>query len=217
MTLTLDPLNANRGIDLDKLKVRHPALYKIVVRQTNLTTGVHALDFGIFPAEGSQRYVLECSAPLPVQEPQIDMAEVESEQQASIKKAADEAAAKARLEEYAALGLEETSHNFELIRDYVNNSEVHGYWSSEIVDIAIQWLGPRSKNVLTWKPKEAPAPPPPPSQEPVEVLEPWQLPLNADEHSMKRADVRALKDLLSRRRAQASRYYRAPGTFGSNF
>jgi hypothetical protein len=200
-SLDINPLSAQRGVDFDKLRTRFPALYKIAVRQTNHTTGIHALDLSLFQ-EGSHRYLSECAAPLPVQEPQIDLEAIEREEQAAIQKAAHEAEAKNRLNEYAAQGLEESDHNFNLIKEFVINSAVHGYWSSQIVDAAVANFGPRGTNRLKWKPKAAPAPPPEPEPvEPQEVLEPWQLPIDADERAMKASSVRALQDLIRRRRA----------------
>jgi hypothetical protein len=113
MSLNLDPLSGRRGIDLDKLKVRFPALYRSVtlynhaVTKTGQETGICNVDLGIFPEE-SRKYILECATPLPdiaaptpaeptpaePTEPQISMAELEAELQADMQRRADEAAAR---------------------------------------------------------------------------------------------------------------------------
>jgi hypothetical protein len=153
------------------------------------------------------------SEPLPEQ---IKMSEVEEEQRQDVQRSVDVARATQQLKEWQDAGLEDTENNANLIREFVNNSAVKGYWSSEIVDAAIANLGPgKGTNQLTWKPKEAPPAEPPP--EPTEVLENWQLPLDSDEYAMKRASVRALKDLVARRRAATTgKYIRPRGTFGSS-
>jgi hypothetical protein len=129
----------------------------------------------------------------------------------------DREAARARLQQYADVhGLSETDENFRLIEEWVK-SNLKGYWSATAVDLSIQWLGPRSKNILQWKPKEAPAPPEP-EPEPKEVLADWQLPIDASEAMMKKASVAALQDLIKRRRAATNQQYiRRRGGFGSSF
>jgi hypothetical protein len=136
-------------------------------------------------------------------EPQINFAEVEVEQQRDIQARADEAAARNRLNEYADAGLENSQHNFDAIAGWIRGN-VKGYWSATGVDLAIQWLGPGKggSDILHWKPKAALAPPP--AAEPTEHLEPWQLRIDATEAEMKKADVKALKDLLARRRAASN-------------
>jgi hypothetical protein len=141
--------------------------------------------------------------PLP---PQIDFAEVEAENKRDIQRRADEAAAKNRLQQLAdEEGLEKTAANVEAIKQFLQQ-HLRGYLSAEGVNAAYQNLGPRGSNVLTFK-KVQPPPAAPEAAPAGEVLEPWQLPLDADEHTMKRADVRALKDLLARRRAATGQQY----------
>jgi hypothetical protein len=83
-------------------------------------------------------------------------------------------AAKNRLQQYAdEQGLAETDENFQLIKNFVETSPVRGYWSREIVDVAVANLGPRGTNQLTWR-KAEPPPPAPPESEPSEVLADWQ-------------------------------------------
>jgi hypothetical protein len=149
-------------------------------------------------------------------EPQISMAELEAEQQADLKRAADQARAVNRLNEYAAVGLEDTQANAELIKNFVENSPAKGYWSFEIVEVAIKTLG----NRLTWKPKVVETPPAPP-QEPVEVLlgtlkdGSKQLPLDAVPNNHHTKDQ--LTDWLARTREATGRYVRPRSSFGSKF
>ena len=114
------------------------------------------------------------------------------------------AAGLARLQQYA------DERN---LRDCQENADAVGAWLSENgkaispanIDAAVAALAPK----LLWNPK---APP-----EPAEVLENWQLPLDADEETQKRASVRALKDLVARRRAATTgKYIRPRGYFGSS-
>ena len=131
--------------------------------------------------------------------------------------ARDEDAFVARLEEWGRSGLETTQENANLIVDWIRqHPQLKGYVSAQAVDLAVQWLGPdEGSNVLTWKPKTAPAPPPP--AEPAgEVLADLQLPLDADEQTMKHASVKALQDLIKRRRAATNQQYVRRG-FGSSF
>ncbi len=101
----------------------------------------------------------------------------------------------------------------DLIKNFVETSAARGYWSYEVIEVAIQVLG----NKLSWR-KVEPAPPPEPAGE---VLEPWQLRIDATEADMKKADVKALKDLLARRRAATGQQYIGRGArtnrFVSNF
>jgi hypothetical protein len=98
---------------------------------------------------------------------------------------------------------------------------VKGYVSEKTIDVAIQWLGPRSKNVLTWKPKTvAPSPPAPEPQEPAEVLVTLpdgtkQLPLDVDNRTLQRASKEQARDWL--KRANAGKLLRPRGGFGSKF
>jgi hypothetical protein len=136
---------------------------------------------------------------------------------AARKKVVDSEAAGHRLNEWAAAGLEDTAENAELIKNFVETSPVRGYWSREIVEAAVANLGPRGTNQLTWREAEPP-PPAPPESEPSEVLADWQLRIDASEAEMKRADVRALKDLIKRRRAATNQLYiRRSGGFSSSF
>jgi hypothetical protein len=90
-------------------------------------------------------------------EPKVSMAELEAERDRDIKRAADQARAVNRLNEYAAVGLEDSPRNAELIKNFVENSPAKGYWSYEVVEVAIKTLG----NKLTWRKVEAPSAPAP--------------------------------------------------------
>jgi hypothetical protein len=130
--------------------------------------------------------------------------------------ARDEDAFEVRLREYERAGLEPTSENAGKIVAFIkDHPQLKGYYSAQAADVAVAWLGPKGSNVLTWKAKTAPAPPPAP--EPTEVLQDWQLPLDADERKMKNASVPALQDLLKRRRAATNQQYVRRGSFSSSF
>jgi hypothetical protein len=146
--------------------------------------------------------------PLP---PQIDFEETMRENERDLKARADEAAAKARADQYVdEQGLEPSQHNLDVITAWIRKN-VKGYFSAAGIDAAIRALGPEGDNVLRWIPKTAA-----PTEPAGEVLADWQLPINADEFTMRRADVRALKDLLARRRAAVG-YARPRGSFSSKF
>lgn len=208
-SLDLNPLAAQSGIDLDKLKARYPALYKACVTQTGKTAGVVPVDWSRFK-ESSHKYLLSCAAPLPVTEPQIDLEAIEQEEQEDIQRRADAAGATRRLDQYATeQGLENTDANFALIKRFVAANTKSVYWSEQVVDLAIQTL----RGQLTWKPKEV-APP----AEPVEVLGKlpdgtMQLPLDTTPN--KKHSTLQLKDWLAR--TNANRIIRPSGSFRSSF
>jgi hypothetical protein len=216
MTLDLDPLSTQRALDFDKLKAKYPALYKSAVRQTGKTTGIHKVDV-LFP-EGSHKYILECSAPLPdiaapkpvvPAEPQIDMGQLAVEEQADIQRRADAAAATNRLDQYAAeQGLENTDANFALIKKYVAANTKDIYWSEQIIDLAVQAL----RDQLTWKVKEA-APPAP--AEVLGQLADGTTQLALDTKPTKQHSTLQLKDWL--KRTNANRIIRPSGSFRSSF
>src|SRR5216683_725512 len=170
-------------IDFDVLKASELYLHTLLSRATGFDSGQHEVDINAVNIAPQYKFRLAQWSVLNQPEKQIKMSEVEAEQRQDIQRSADEARANQRLREYEKVGLEDTQENAQLIRDFVNNSAVKGYWSQEIVDAAIANLGPgKGTNQLTWKPKETPAPEPPaePASE-VEILEQWQLPLDADE------------------------------------
>ncbi len=114
---------------------------------------------------------------------------------------ADRAAGLARLQQYA---------DEQGLRDCQENADAVGAWLAENgkaispanIDAAVLALA----SALIWNPKE-----------PVEVLEDWQLPLDASEAVQKKASVKALQDLLARRRKNMSKYHRLRGSFGVSF
>jgi|HubBroStandDraft_6_1064221.scaffolds.fasta_scaffold02488_13 hypothetical protein len=137
--------------------------------------------------------------------------DIDAELKADLQRAADQARATQRLNEYAEAGLEDTEANASAIRDFVNNSAVKGYWSVQIVDAAIANLG----NKLTWRKAEAPTPPP---AQPTEVLDTLpngepQLSLDADARTMRAASITQLRDLDKRRNGLR----RPVGSFSSRF
>jgi hypothetical protein len=163
----------------------------------------------------------------PKPEPQVDIAaharEVVAREEAELKRLKDESRGIARLQQYSdEQGLEETPENLAAVQTFIDASPVKGYWSREIVDAAIQNLGPKGTNVLTWTPKTAPAPPQPPSEpaEPQEVLGTLpdgttQLPLDVDQFTIRRASKEQARDWLKRR--NAGKLLRPRGGFGSSF
>ena len=166
------------------------------------------------PADVPSVLLADQSAPQPT-EPQVNMDELLREQQIEIEASTDKQRGINRLNEYAAAGLGDTQANADAIRTWLNEN-LRGYLSEQGVDLAVQWLGPRGKNVLTWRPKEAP---PQAIPEPAggETLEPWRLPLDADERTMKAASVKSLQDLIKRRRSATNQKYVRRGGFSSIF
>jgi hypothetical protein len=212
-------------LNLDRLKTDDYFCYQIASRASGQTSGWCKIDIGALKIGPEARFRLAQASfdheaaiaaakraasalppPTAPTEPQINFTEVEVEQQRDIQSRADEAAARNRLNEYADAGLENSQHNFDAIAGWIRGN-VKGYWSATGVNLAIQWLGPGKggSNILHWKPKAAPATPP--AAEPTEHLEPWQLRIDATEAEMKKADVKALKDLLARRRAATGQQY----------
>jgi hypothetical protein len=216
-------------VRFDDLRDSFPRLFRTVSKVFGYTSGTYAVDLtklsdftrGELSAWIRTQREKKPPAPAPVvepaaqPEPQPDMTEVLKEEQAARQKIADLTRAEQRLEQYAVeQGLERTHANAQAVADFIDASPAKGYWSREIIDAAIANRGPRGTNVLTWKPKEAPAPPPP--AEPQEVLQDWQLPLDADERTMKNASVRALQDLIARRRKATNQMYVRKG-HGASF
>jgi hypothetical protein len=113
----------------------------------------------------------------------------------------DYKAAIARLQQYIdEQGLADTEESFSSVKGWIDET-VKGYWSEKAVDVAIDILGSRGKNVLTWvKVKSAPSLPP---TKPVRLLDNGQpeLPLNATDSQMYSASKEQLQD-LSRRRGE---------------
>ena len=217
-------------VDLDKLKISRPALFRNVAQQLGFTGDPFVLILGTRDIKDGelqpdlaarlQVWISTDKTLPPVEEPveeKVDMDALLKEEQLNMKRAADETGAKQRINEYAGVGLENTQANAKLIQDFVNNSAVKGWWSREIVDACIANLGPKGTNQLTWK-KSAPAPPPP--AEPVEILGTLrdgtrQLPIDIDNATLRRASKDQAKDYLAR--VNAGRYLRPAGGFSSKF
>src|SRR5439155_13852832 len=119
-------------------------------------------------------------------------------EQELLQKAADQVAGFTRLQQYANMdeGLEPVPENASLVDLWISENK-KGYFSAANVDLAVQAL----RDILTWKQAA------PPETEPKEVLQDWQLPLDATEAQMKKADVRALKDLISSRSVATNQVY----------
>jgi len=211
------------SINLDELKRWNLFLYSVVTKSIGHHSGIHTIDIGNLPLSQANRFSLSewsllQNQPAQPAEPQIDMAEVRREEQADMKRAADQQHAVLRLNEWAAAGLEDTQANADLIKNFIEKSDVHGYLSREIVDAAVANLGTKGTNQLTWKPKTAPAPPPP-APESAELLgtlpngEP-QLPLDVPPS---RASKEQAKDWLARTRKATGKYSRPSGSWGSSF
>jgi hypothetical protein len=156
-------------------------------------------------------------------EPQIVMADLDTEMRADIQKRSDEAAARQRLDQYVdEQGLESTDHNFKIIESWIMANvkaewsaggvakNLQGYWSQNAVDAAIQ----ATAGQLTWKPKVM-APPAPPEQEKLLILADGSQQLPLDSPSLKGATKDQAKDWL--KRYDASRRLNQRGWFGSKF
>jgi hypothetical protein len=146
-------------------------------------------------------------------EEQIDLA---AYQRAELQRATDEARGLARMEQYAVeQGLARSPENAAAIKEWLENN-VKGYISAVGVDAAIQWLGPRGSNVLTWTPKSVV---PPPVPQPIKVL--GTLPngesqLALDQPIPTNASREQARDYLKRTRERQP-YVRPHGVFSSRF
>ncbi len=215
-TTTAPPPAAQAGkgasmIDFDALKSDERFLHTLLSRAVGFETGQHEVDLTVINIAPQYRFRLAQWVVLhPAAEPVVDKPappprDYAAEDRAALMQDVQKGRAIQRLEEWRGAGLEDTENNANLIRDFVNKSEVKGYWSLEIVDAAIANLGPKGKNQLTWR--KAESPPAPEPAEPTEVLEDWQLPIDASEQQMKRASVKALHDLIARRRKATNQQY----------
>jgi len=206
-------------IDLDKLKISRPALFRKVAHRLGYTGDPFELVLGVREIRDSeidpdlQRLLTfwistEKPAAPAVEEPSEPQIEPLLSEEELVQRATDQARGFARLQQFSdEQGLEESPANCSLVDVWL--SERGFLWSADNVDKAVLSL----KDVLTWKPKTVE---PPPTPEPTEVLADWQLPLNASEAQLKKSDPKALKDYLSRIRKQHP-YIRSSGSFGTNF
>lgn len=221
-------------INFDDLRDSFPRLYRTVSKAFGYASGTYAVDisklsdFTRGELSAWLRTQQEKKPPAPVVKPAEPVAPVapvvKREEPEAIKdamdisknderrrveqQARDEDAFEARLEEWGRSGLETTQENANAIVDWIkHHPQLKGYFSAQAADLAVAWLGQKGSNVLTWKPQvEAPQTPPQP-EEPQEVLADWQLPLDADERTMKRASTKALLDLIARRRKATNQQY----------
>src|SRR5258708_6124695 len=185
-------------INFDALKADELYLHTLLSRATGFDSGQHEVDFAATNIAPQYKFRLAQWAALHpvtpattvVDKPAPPPRDYAAEDRAALKKDIDQSRAISRLKEWEAAGLEDTEANANFIRDFVNNSAVKGYWSPEIVDAAIANLGPKGSNQLTWR-KALPPPAPEPPTELTEILEPWQLRIDATEDEQKQASVRA--------------------------
>jgi len=216
-------------IDLDALKNSEcRELHWLVSRVVEQTSGVHEVDIATLPTTPAARFRLAQWSLLNLVVTTKDTEaiaaharEVTAREEAELKRITDEFRGIARLQQYCnEQGLEETPENLAAVQAFIDASPVKGYWSQEVVDAAIQNLGPKGKNVLLWDSKTIE---PPPAPEPTEILKPLpngepRLPLDVDAVTLRRASVVQLKDWKVRKRvAEGSQYLRRVGGFSSRF
>jgi hypothetical protein len=162
--------------------------------------------------------------PLPVTPPAITPLpasgdrDIDTDLKTDLQEAADRFRGTQRLNEWAEVGgLEDTQQNANLIREFIEKSDVHGYLSSEIVDVAVANLGPRGTKQLTFRVVKA-APPQP--EQRAEVLDPLpngEARLSLDATPSNRHSKEQIRDWLARTREVTRRYLRPSGSFGSKF
>lgn len=217
-------------VNFDALRETFPRLYRTVSKAIGLVEpigGTFAVDFSklsdytkrelstwLEAQREKQTPPTTPQPPEPLPE-QIDMGALLKEEQAALQKAADEARARNRLEQFCdEQGLQRTPENVAKVGSWIQ-ANLKGYWSQQGVDAAVLNIAKE----LTWLPKTAPAPPEP---EPVEALEPLpngepRLPLDVDDWKLKQYSAEQLKDLVARRRAATTgKYIRPRGYFGSS-
>jgi len=185
-------------IDHDKLRqFVKPDIYKAVCDQTGHTGGIHDVEIEKLSLSKQKKFNLSLwslnqhvAPPPEAEEPQLSMAQIEAEEKQDIQRRVDKARAIQRVNDYVRdAGLVESDANGKLIREWIENAG--GHWTPELVDAAIIALN----NQLEWRSTE-----PVPEPEKPEVLQPWQLPIDADKYQMKKASTKALLDLNQRRR-----------------
>jgi hypothetical protein len=229
-------------VSFDDLGDSFPRLYRTVSKFFGYTSGTYAVDISKLSdfTRGelsawlkTQREkkppappVVEPAAPVvkpvaPVEPEAIkDAMDVSKNEERNrvAQQARDEDAFEERLREYERAGLEPTPENADKIVAFIkDHPQLKGYYSAQAADVAVAWLGPKGSNALTWKPQvEAKPPEPAEPAESQESLEPWQLRIDASEPEMKNASVRALQDLIARRRKATNQMYVRRG-FSSTF
>jgi len=176
-------------IHLTKLRQHDPALHGLVADKAGRDSGICEVEPTDFEFNTMQRLITFAKIQKDMPVPAKNMSELEAEQKQDIQRRADKARAIQRVNDYVRdAGLVESDANGKLIREWIENT---GGWTPELVDAAIVALN----NQLEWRSTE-----PAPESEKPEVLQPWQLPIDADKYQMKKASTKALLDLNQRRR-----------------
>jgi hypothetical protein len=211
-------------VDMSLLAREEPRIHRTVISQQGVPAiGLQEVDLNeLGPYTKAELFdwlaktTLQPPLPQPT-EPQPSMDEIIKEDQADRQKRADHAGGMARMEQYAdEQGLERTSANGDAVADWLNEN-LRGYLSSAGVDAAIQWLGPKGTNVLTWTPKAAPPQPEQPAAEVLGTLPNGEPRLPLDVPPTNRASKEQIKDWLARTRESTGKYLRPTGSFGSRF
>jgi len=178
-------------IHLDKLRQHDPALHGLVADKAERDSGICEVEPTDFQFNIMQRLITFAKAQKDMPMPAKNMSELEAEQKQDIQRRVNKALAIQRVNDYVRdAGLVESDANGKLIREWIENA---GGWTPKLVDAAIVALN----NQLEWRTEPVPEPEKP---EKPEVLQPWQLPIDADEYLMKKASTKALLDLNQRRR-----------------
>jgi hypothetical protein len=214
-------------VDMDALKASDPGLHRRLAKTLDLTKAFGTQEINLREyIEPTRHAVLnwldaqeKAALPPPAPtEPQIKMSEVEEDLRRDIQKRADSAAARNRLNEWAAGGLEDTQANADLITEWIRQN-AKGYFSAIGVDAAISLLGQRGTNQLTWRKVEvAPASQPEPESTGLTTLKDGTQPLSllATNSQIKAATKEQAKDWL-RRYELSKGLSRSQGRFGSRF
>jgi hypothetical protein len=110
------------------------------------------------------------------------------------KRIRDERQAAARIEHWRSQGLLDNEHNANAITKFIKeHSVLMGRFTSQVVDVAVDFLGPKGSNVLQWR-SIVVAPAPAATPKPWELGDP--LPDNATEYMLRNSsldDVKAWK------------------------
>lgn len=212
------------AINMDLLKSQNDVLHRLISSHLNIGQAFGEVEIDLaadLPVDLTMRLLkwLERQpkpAPPPTvvpQEPQIDFAELEKERNIDMQIRADEATARARLDWYVANErLEPSDTNLAIITNWLKQ-HAGGYFSATNIHHAVA----ACRSVLHF----TPLPPAPPV--PVKLKDgTTQLPLDADERTMKRASTVQLYDLNARRREASKQQFRDnsaryQGNFGSQF
>lgn len=209
------------AVNMDLLQSQHPALHRLVASHLDIRQSFGdavEVDLDELPVDIRHRlskWLERQPAPPPAPPPeplppQINMQELQQGWEKDMQSRADEAAAKAHLDRYVAeQNLEPSDYNLGVIVNWLKEN-AQMYLSVANVDRCIA----ACRNNLRWF-----APPP---TEPQEVLADWQIPIDSDERTMRKASTKALLDLNLRRRKLTGQVYadnsaRFHGSFSSKF